>query len=117
MGPLQLGAPIGFLRQWVVPVDRHGVERSGICGVGMAIPFLASAILIGLGLWVRLKINETPEFVQALAHESPIPIPIGELVRNHALATFAGTFAVVACFAFFTFDRFRASPWHDRPGI
>jgi MFS family permease len=78
-----------------------GLSEADFAAWGWRIPFLASAILVGLGLWVRLKINETPEFARALAKDPPIPVPIGELIRNHALAAFAGTFAVVACFAIF----------------
>jgi hypothetical protein len=54
-----------------------------------------------LGLWVRLKITETPEFVAATEKEAPPAVPIGELFRTSALATFAGTMGTVACFALF----------------
>ncbi len=98
----QLGAPVGFLAaNGLFLLLGMGLSEADFAAWGWRIPFLASAILVGLGLWVRLKINETPEFVQALAKDSPIPVPIGELIRNHALAAFAGTFAVVACFAIF----------------
>ncbi|MBS0425357.1 MAG: MFS transporter [Proteobacteria bacterium] len=98
----QLGAPAGFLAaNGLFLLLGMGLSEADFAAWGWRIPFLASAILVGLGLWVRLKINETPEFAQALAKEPPIPVPIGELIRKHALATFAGTFAVVACFAIF----------------
>lgn len=98
----QLGAPIGFIAAnglflllGVVLSDEEFVTW------GWRIPFLASAILVGLGLWVRLKINETPEFAQALKEDEPIPVPIGELLKSHLATTFSGVFAVVACFAIF----------------
>jgi len=98
----QLGAPAGFLAaNGLFLLLGMGLSEADFAAWGWRIPFLASAVLVGLGLWVRLKINETPEFAQALAKEPPIPVPIGELIRKHALATFAGTFAVVACFAIF----------------
>lgn len=98
----QLGAPVGFLAaNGMFLLLGMGLSEADFAAWGWRIPFLASAILVGLGLWVRLKINETPEFAQALAKDPPIPVPIGELIRNHALAAFAGTFAVVACFAIF----------------
>lgn len=98
----QLGAPIGFLAaNGLFLLIGMELNEADFAAWGWRLPFLASAILVGLGLWVRLKINETPEFAQALAQEPPIPVPIGELFRNHALITFAGTFAVVACFAIF----------------
>ena len=98
----QLGAPVGFLvANGLFLLIGMGLSEAEFAACGWRIPFLASAILVGLGLWVRLKIKETPEFSQALAKDPPIPVPIGELLRNHALAKFAGTFAVVACFAIF----------------
>lgn len=98
----QLGAPVGFLAaNGLFLLLGMGLSEADFAAWGWRIPFLASAILVGLGLWVRLKINETPEFAQALEKDPPIPVPIGELIRNHALTAFAGTFAVVACFAIF----------------
>jgi hypothetical protein len=62
---------------------------------------LLSAVLVGLGLWVRLRLSETPAFAAALAEAPPPRVPIGELLRNHLRASIAGTFSVVACFAVF----------------
>jgi MFS family permease len=98
----QLGAPVGF-------VAANGLFLA--LGVflpaddfrewGWRLPFLASAILVGLGLWVRLKIGETPEFQKAVAHDGPSHVPMAEVFRRHLGALISGTFAVVACFAIF----------------
>ncbi|MGC4091258.1 MAG: MFS transporter [Polyangiaceae bacterium] len=54
-----------------------------------------------MGLWVRLKISETPAFERAL-HEAPPPrVPLAEVLSQHTRAVVAGTFAVVACYAIF----------------
>ena len=58
-------------------------------------------MLVGLGLWIRLKLVETPEFAAALAEAPPPRVPLAELFRKHLRATIAGTFSVVACFAIF----------------
>lgn len=98
----QLGAPIGFIAaNGLFLLLGTVLSETDFAAWGWRIPFLTSAILVGLGLWVRLKINETPEFTRALAKDPPIPVPIGELIRKHAAITFAGTFTVVACFAIF----------------
>jgi len=98
----QLGAPIGFIAaNGLFLLIGATLSEADFAAWGWRIPFLASAILVGLGLWVRLKINETPEFTRALAQDPPVSIPIGELIRKHAAITFAGTFTVVACFAIF----------------
>lgn len=98
----QLGAPIGFIAaNGLFLLLGSILSDADFAAWGWRIPFLASAILVVLGLWVRLKINETPEFTRVLATERPVAIPISELIRQHAAITFAGTFTVVACFAIF----------------
>ncbi len=68
---------------------------------GWRLPFLASAGLVSLGLWVRVKLTETPAFVEAQEAAPPPRIPVGELLREHWLPTAAGTIGTVACFALF----------------
>jgi len=98
----QLGAPVGFIAaNGLFLLLGLGLSDADFASWGWRIPFLFSALLVGLGLWVRLKIGETPDFAEALEKEAPVGVPIGELLRHHWLATLAGTFAVVACFAIF----------------
>lgn len=98
----QLGAPIGFVAaNGLFLLLGMELSEADFVAWGWRIPFLASAILIGLGLWVRLRIGETAEFAQAMAQDAPVSVPISELIRKHAAVTFAATFTVVACFAIF----------------
>lgn len=98
----QLGAPVGFIAaNGLFLILGLGLSDADFAAWGWRIPFLLSAVLVGLGLWVRLKIGETPDFAEAMEKGPPAGIPIGELLRNHVLVTLAGTFAVVACFAIF----------------
>ncbi|WP_439567813.1 MFS transporter [Sphingopyxis sp.] len=98
----QLGAPVGFIAaNGLFLLLGLGLSDSDFAAWGWRIPFLLSAVLVGLGLWVRLKIGETPAFADALAKEAPVAVPLGELFRHHLVVTLAGTFAVVACFAIF----------------
>jgi MFS family permease len=68
---------------------------------GWRIPFLASVVLVGLGLWVRMRLTETPVFAAALAEAPPPRVPAATLLKEHPRETLAGTFAVVAAFAIF----------------
>jgi len=98
----QLGAPVGFIAaNGLFLLLGLGLDDADFAAWGWRIPFLLSAILVGLGLWVRLKITETPDFAEALEKDAPVAVPIGDLVRHHLVPTLAGTFAVVACFAIF----------------
>ncbi|GGB32881.1 MFS transporter [Sphingomonas metalli] len=96
----QLGAPAGFIAAnglflllglWLSPAEFRDW--------GWRIPFAISAVLVLLGLWIRLKLTETPAFAAALAEAPPPAVPIAELLGRHGLATLAGTTGAIACFA------------------
>jgi metabolite-proton symporter len=98
----QLGAPVGFIAAnglflllglWLSDADFQSW--------GWRLPFLASALLVAVGLWVRLKLTETPAFAAMVAHGPPPAIPIAELLRDHWRATLGGSLGVIACFALF----------------
>ena len=98
----QLGAPVGFilanglfllLGTWLSPDE---FQRWG-----WRIPFLLSALLVIVGLWVRLRIAETPAFARMLAEERPPAMPLREAFARHTPEIVCGTFAAVSCFAFF----------------
>jgi MFS family permease len=98
----QLGAPVGFIAaNGLFLILGLLLSAEQFMAWGWRLPFLASAVLVGLGLWVRLKLTETPAFAAALAHEPPAAVPIAELLKRHWKETLGGTFAVVCCFALF----------------
>lgn len=97
-----LGAPIGFIAaNGFFLLLGAMLTPEQFTAWGWRLPFLASAVLVVLGLWVRLKLSETPAFREAAAHDALPPVPIAELFRHHLRATLAGTGAVIACFALF----------------
>jgi MFS family permease len=98
----QLGAPVGFIAaNGLFLILGAVLSEAQFVAWGWRLPFLASAILVGLGLWIRLKLTETPEFAAAQAEAPPPKLPLADLLRGHLRAALAGTFAVVACFAIF----------------
>ncbi len=98
----QLGAPVGFIAaNGFFLILGAVLSEDQFLAWGWRIPFLASVMLVAVGLWVRLKLTETPAFQESLKEAPPPRVPLGELVRDHWLATIGGTFAVVACFAIF----------------
>jgi metabolite-proton symporter len=98
----QLGAPAGFilanglflLLSLILTPDQFKTW-------GWRLPFLASSLLVGVGLWVRLKLTETPAFAQAMSEAPPSKAPLAEVLLRYPLQVVGGTFAVVACFAIF----------------
>ena len=97
-----LGAPVGFIAaNGLFLLLGLVLSDAQFRSWGWRLPFLASAVLVGLGLWVRLTLTETPEFRAAAGAEALPRVPIATLVTGHARAVVAGTFGVVACFALF----------------
>lgn len=98
----QMGAPIGFIAaNGLFLVLGVTLTPDQFRDWGWRLPFLASAVLVGLGLWVRLKVSETPAFRRVLEEGPPPSVPLGEMAREHLGAVVRGTLAVVACFAIF----------------
>jgi MFS family permease len=98
----QLGAPVGFIAaNGLFLILGVLLTQEQFIAWGWRIPFILSVLLVGVGLWVRLKLTETPAFAAALKEAPPSKSPFGELLMRHPLETLAGTFAVVACFAIF----------------
>lgn len=98
----QLGAPVGFIAaNSLFLLLGIMLSPEQFLEWGWRLPFLLSIILIGLGLWVRLKLTETPAFVEAMSKESPPSVPFSEVLARHIRPLLAGTFGVVACFAIY----------------
>jgi metabolite-proton symporter len=68
---------------------------------GWRIPFLGSSVLVILGLYVRLKLTETPVFAKALAEFQPARLPLAELLKHHSVPLILGALSMVVCYALF----------------
>jgi MFS family permease len=98
----QLGAPIGFLCSsgiFLLLTDR--MSDTDFFAYGWRIPFLASAALVFVGLYVRLRLTETPEFRRAIENHERVRVPMLTLWGRHARVVLLGTFAAVATFVLF----------------
>lgn len=98
----QFGAPVGFLAaNGLFLLLGLFLSDADFRAWGWRIPFVASAVLVGLGLWVRLRISETPAFREALHRKPPPAVPVAVLFKRHLGAVLAGTAGAIACFAIF----------------
>jgi metabolite-proton symporter len=98
----QLGPPIGFLcavGSFLVLVQF--LDDAQFRSWGWRIPFLASAALVIVGLYVRLKLTETPVFVNAMATHQPVKLPLVALFKHHTKPLLLGALAMVVCYALF----------------
>lgn len=98
----QLGAPVGlFLSSGVFWLLLHVMSQESLLAWGWRIPFVASIVLIAVGLWVRLSITETPAFQKAIEKQERVEVPVVELFRNHKRSLVLGTFVALATFVLF----------------
>ena len=108
----QLGAPIGFLLSggtFLALSKWLSNERFFV--FGWRIPFLASAVLVLVGLYIRLTILETPVFRDALSHRKQVKVPMLEVFRKHPKALLVGTLGSLATFVLFYLMTVFALSW------
>ncbi|MFW5432056.1 MAG: MFS transporter [Methylophilaceae bacterium] len=98
----QLGPSVGFL---LATLSFLGLSLfltdAEFKAWGWRLPFIASALLVGVGLYVRFKLTETPAFTQALAQQATHSIPIKPLLKTHLKPILLGALAMVVCYNLF----------------
>ena len=88
----QLGAPVGFLcANGLFLLLGLSLTDEAFTSWGWRVPFLLSAVLVAIGLWVRLRIGETPAYQEALEQAPPPPVPLGTVLRHHWAPTLAAS--------------------------
>jgi len=108
----QLGAPIGFILATgsFLALGALMFEQD-FMQWGWRIPFIASAALVMVGLWIRLKLHETPAFQKVLDKQKEVTIPFKEVVTKHYKMLFLGTIAAVCTFVVFYLTTVFALNW------
>ena len=108
----QLGAPVGFfLSGGVFLLLSRWLTNPQFFAFGWRLPFLASAVLVLLGFYVRLKITETPVFREALDRREPVRWPMWVVLRDHRKALLAGILVCLATFVLFYLMTVFALSW------
>lgn len=98
----QLGAPIGFLcSTGIFLLLTQGLNDAQFFAWGWRVPFLASSLLVFVGLYVRLRVEETPAFRQALQKNERVRVPMLSVLRHHPRALLLGTCSAIATFVVF----------------
>src|ERR1051325_8932665 len=108
----QLGAPIGFFFSGITfLLLSERLTNDQFFAFGWRIPFLASAALVLVGLYVRLTISETPVFRAALAREQRVRLPMFVVLRDYAGTLVKGILASLATFVLFYLMTVFALSW------
>jgi metabolite-proton symporter len=108
----QLGAPIGFLLSGgVFLLLSRWLTDKQFFAFGWRLPFLASAVLVLLGLYVRLTITETTVFEASVRRSEQVGVPLFTVFRRHTRALVAGILVCLATFVLFYLMTVFALSW------
>lgn len=103
----QLGSPAGLVLALLAFRIAGLVDQEVVLSWGWRVPFLVSIVLLGVGLVIRLNIEETPEFEKVRQTGKPAKLPAVEVFRDWRGAIFlamgANTFGIAAVYFYNTF--------------
>jgi metabolite-proton symporter len=98
----QLGAPIGFiLANGLFLLLSFQLDADQFDSWGWRIPFLASAVMVIIGLYVRLKLVETPAFQKVVDSGEVSKLPLSRAFKYSWRPMIAGTFIMLATYVLF----------------
>jgi MFS transporter, MHS family, shikimate and dehydroshikimate transport protein len=86
----QIGVPAGLLLSAGVVNALSFLNNDDFFAWGWRIAFLLSIVLVVIGLYIRLKIMETPAFTQAQEQNKIAAVPVAEMFRTHTKNTILG---------------------------
>ncbi|MBN9022143.1 MAG: MHS family MFS transporter [Rhizobiales bacterium] len=105
----QLGAPIGFIVAngvfliiaAILPSEDPSRPSDAFLSWGWRIPFLFSAVMVIVGLWVRLKLVESPAFQKTVRSGKVQRVPLVSLFRTNRRELVLGTLYMLATYVLF----------------
>jgi metabolite-proton symporter len=98
----QLGAPLGFLcSTGVFLLMSNNLNEAQLFSWGWRVPFLASAVLVLVGLYVRLQLVETPAFKRSVEQGERVRVPIMVVLAKYSRQLVLGTLGATTTFVVF----------------
>lgn len=79
----QLGVAIGLILGTGLITLINNIAGDSFTSWGWRIPFLFSLVLVAIGLYIRLRITETPMFARLVEEKQVVSAPVPEVVRRH----------------------------------
>ena len=86
----QIGVPAGLLLSSAMVYLLSYLPEDAFLSWGWRIAFLVSAVLVAIGLYIRLKIMETPAFTRIQQTQKIVHVPVVELFQTHGWNTLLG---------------------------
>jgi len=78
----QVGVPVGLLLSTGMVKLMSGVAGKGFDTWGWRVPFLVSIVLVAIGLYVRLRVLESPTFSELKRQQAVVRQPVWEVIRT-----------------------------------
>ncbi|WP_243228305.1 MFS transporter [Microbacterium sp. CIAB417] len=104
----QVGLAVGLTLSTLVFLPLVALPGDAFSVWGWRVPFLISAVLVLVGLFIRLKITETPEFERMRRSGQAVRVPLWETLKTHTAQVLlaALSFAVIGAvfYMLFTFS-------------
>lgn len=98
----QAGVPAGVvLSTGAIALITQTFSEQDLLAWAWRLPFLASLLLVAVGLYVRLRVTESPEFLAAQQQQELPKVPAAKIVRTHKHALTSGMLASFAPNAIF----------------
>jgi metabolite-proton symporter len=108
----QLGAPLGlFFSIAAFLVMSNSLSDAQLFNWGWRIPFLASTVLVAVGLYIRLQLTETPAFKRALEQGERVRVPMVSVIVKQPLELLLGTLGATTTFVVFYLANVFALGW------
>jgi MFS transporter, MHS family, shikimate and dehydroshikimate transport protein len=87
---VQVGFPLGLALATASFFALASLSDEQFTAWGWRIPFLASAALVVIGIFIRLRIEETPDFKRVLREGNVARLPVLETIRTHPMDLLIG---------------------------
>lgn len=98
----QLGPSIGFFAATgIFLIFSSFLSDASFGSWGWRVPFLLSVVLVGVGLFVRLRISETPVFKELLDRREASRVPVAGILRHHLGKVLLGAGGMVVAYGLF----------------
>ena len=78
----QLGSPAGLILSLIAFRAVTSMDKADLMSWGWRLPFLASAVLLVVGILIRLGVNESPEFQRVKDTSKTLKLPVAEVFRS-----------------------------------
>jgi MFS family permease len=80
----QMGAPLGMMMaNGALSFMTSTLDEEAFLSWGWRVPFLASLLLIAIGLWIRLRVLESPVFENIKAQRKIVRTPVVEVLKTN----------------------------------